>query len=208
MMYKSAISFLLIVLSAAVFANEPGKIGEKPRPDMPPKGHFRPRTWEASGDIFVYMNKLKNENPQEFTRLNELRRTDFKAYIEEMKQRMPMRPELKRIGELKRQEREIAKKIQETDDAAEKERLSSELKLKLKENFDLMLKEAEARLEIMMQRVKAIRENEEQFLQDKYEMLLRNESQGESQPPPPPPAPEAAPEKAKQGPPAPEKAKP
>ena len=204
MMYKSAISFLLILLSAGVFANEPGKGVEKPRPDMPHKGHVRPRQWEATGDIFVYMSKLKNENPQEFKRLSELRKTDFKAFIEEMKQRMPGRPELKRIGELKRQEREIAKKIQETDDAAEKEKLSAELKLKLKENFDLMLKEAEARLEMMMQRVTVIRENEEQFIQDKFDMLLRDASQGDKRPFTPPPAPEPAakpaPEKAKQAP--------
>ena len=189
MMYKSAISFLLIILSVGVFANEPGKGMERPRPDTPPKGHFRPRQWEASGDIFVYMNKLKSENPKEFARLNELRKNDFKAFIEEMKQRMPIRQDFKRIGELKRQEREIARKIQETDDAAEKERLSAELKLKLKENFDVMLKEAEARLELMMQRVEAIRENEEQFIQDKYEMLLRDAGQdkGQSQLPPPPP---------------------
>ncbi len=37
-----------------------------------------------------------------------------------------------------------------------------------------MLKEAEARLEMMMQRVNTIRENEEQFCKDKLEFLLRD----------------------------------
>ena len=55
------------------------------------------------------------------------------------------------------------------------------LKQKIKEDFDVMLKEAEARLEMMMQRVNTIRENEEQFCNDKLEFLLRDPAKDKPQ---------------------------
>lgn len=166
--------FFLAVLACVSYAQVP----EKPMA-VPQEGSVRnapPRhgpLWHASGDIFVEMNKIKKSNPDEFARLNALRKKDFKAFIAEMNQRLPKRPDFKKIGELKKQERELAKKIKEEKDPAEKEKLTAELKAKIKEDFDVMLKEAEARLEMMMQRVAAIRENEDEYLQDKFDMLMR-----------------------------------
>jgi len=170
----SNLTFVLLFVCAASFAQAPGWEKREPRPEKFKDGeHPKPMGWGASGDIFVVMNKLKKENPEEFERLNQLRKTDFKAFIVEMKQRLPKRPDFNKIGELKKQERELAKKIIEAGDPAEKERLTAELKSKIKEDFDIMLKEAEARLDMMMQRVAAIRENEDAFLKDKMEFLLR-----------------------------------
>ena len=165
-------AFFSVFLFCAAFA----QAHEKPAPGahqekangMP----YRKPMWYASGDIFVEMNKIKKTNPEEFARLNELRKTDFKAFIAEMNARLPKRPDFKKIGELKKQERELAKKINEEKNPELKEKLIVELKAKIKEDFDVMLKEAEARLEMMMQRVTAIRENEEQFLNDKFDMLM------------------------------------
>ncbi|MBQ7177509.1 MAG: hypothetical protein IJS08_08850 [Victivallales bacterium] len=168
---------LIMTLSVVSYAQAHGEEKHGPRAEKFKEGeHRKPMRWGGgpSPDIFVFMSKLKKENPEEFARLNQLRKTDFKAFITEMKQRLPKRPDFNKIGELKKQERELAKKIMETEDAAEKEKLTAELKQKIKEDFDVMLKEAEARLEMMMQRVTAIRENEEQFCKDKLEFLLRD----------------------------------
>ena len=173
-----------VFFSAFLFCAAFAQTQENPAPGLPPapgerheKVNNRPYgkpMWHASGDIFVEMNKIKKTNPEEFARLNELRKTDFKAFIAEMNARLPKRPDFKKIGELKKQERELARKINEEKNPELREKLIAELKAKIKEDFDVMLKEAEARLEMMMQRVTAIRENEEQFLNDKFEMLMRN----------------------------------
>lgn len=176
--------FLILTLSAVSYAQALGEGKHEPRTEKFKGGeHHKPMRWGGgpSPDIFVFMNKLKKENPEEYTRLNELRKTDFKAFITEMRQRLPKRPDFNKIGELKKQERELAQKIMETEDAAEKEKLTAELKQKIKEDFDVMLKEAEARLEMMMQRVAAIRENEEQFCKDKLEFLLRDNDKDKPQ---------------------------
>ena len=168
---------LIMTLSAVSYAQAPGEgKHEAPAEKFKEGEHRKPMRWGGgpSPDIFVFMSKLKKENPEEYARLNELRKTDFKAFITEMRQRLPKRPDFNKIGELKKQERELARKIKETEDAAEKEKLTAELKLKIKEDFDVMLKEAEARLEMMMQRVTAIRENEEQFCKDKLDFLMRD----------------------------------
>lgn len=168
---------LIMTLSAVTYAQAPGEGKNVPRAEKIKEGeHHSPTRWHGGPppDIFVFMSKLKKENPEEYARLNQLRKTDFKAFITEMKKRLPKRPDFNKIGELKKQERELARKIMETEDAAEKEKLTAELKQKIKEDFEVMLKEAEARLEMMMQRVNTIRENEEQFCKDKLEFLLRN----------------------------------
>ena len=180
---------LVVTLSAVSYAQAPGEGRHEPRPERFKDGEpHKPMRWGGgpSPDIFVFMSKLKKENPDEYARLNQLRKTDFKAFIAEMKQRLPKRPDFNKIGELKKQERELARKIKETEDATEKEKLTAELKQKIKEDFDVMLKEAEARLDMMMQRVNTIRENEEQFCNDKLEFLLRNNDQDTNNPPRPP----------------------
>lgn len=177
---------LLICLAAAAFA-EASSAGEA-RADKRPVMRGRHGGWGMSSGIFVIMKKLKAENPAEYERLNELRKRDFKAFMKEIRALMPKHTNFKRIGELKKQEIQLAKKIVEVKDEKEKSALEEELRQKLKEDFDIMVKEAEARIEMMRQYLITIKENEQQFLQERYDLMLnnaKNRAEKNNLPPPP-----------------------
>ncbi|MBQ6472034.1 MAG: hypothetical protein IJJ33_08625 [Victivallales bacterium] len=197
---RSVFSWLLALLTLGVTAfaqpadTPPPGDGEGLRPPAakpewqgkrPP--HRKPGEWLRGEDILLLMNKLKKENPEEFKRLDELRRTDraqfFGAIRKYMPKRMPFNAEVMRNEQACR---ELARKIHTSTEVAEKERLTKELREKLAANFDLMVENAEQRLKQMQERLTALRENRQEILEERYKSYV-TAGLDESLPPPPPP---------------------
>ena len=149
--------------------------------------HRKPGEWLRGEDILLLMNKLKKENPEEFKRLDDLRRPDRAQFFSAIRKHMPKRAPFN--AEVIRNEqacRELARKIHTSTDVAEKEKLAKELREKLAANFDLMVESAEQRLRQMQERLVALKENRQEILEERYKSYV-TAGFDESLPPPPPP---------------------
>jgi len=147
----------------------------------------KPGEWIKGEDILLIMNKLKKENPEEFKRLDELRRTDRAQFFGAIRKYMPKRTPFN--ADVFRNEqacRELARKIHISTDVAEKERLAKELREKLAANFDLMIESTEQRLKQMSERLVALKENRQEILEERYKSFV-TAGFDESLPPPPHP---------------------
>ena len=194
---------LCLVFSQFAFAQPKEAM---PRPDGK-TGNFRlpPRKfgdWGRGEDIIIAMGKLKKENPEEFKRLDEMRKTDIEGFIREIKKYLPApKNNHKKIFSLDAECRELARKIKESKDDAEKAVITATLKAKIKESFDIMISDATQRLEKLRKNIESLKENEEYVLSERLDALLNpvkfhsgkkpaEDDKNALLPPPPPPKPE------------------
>ncbi len=120
----------------------------------------------------MIMSKLKKENPQEYERLENLRKTDIRAFVNEIRKYMPApNGNMRRMGQLDRECFELARSIQECKDPAEKTKLEEQLRAKIKEAFDFMLQDYDERLQRMTKQLESLKENEETILEERFKML-------------------------------------
>ncbi len=132
-------------------------------------------------EILEFREHLEKEDPEEFKRLEELKRTDRKAFREEMSKHVPRkyRDNLeKRLVILDRDCWELVKKIQKSTSPTERDAFLEQLKEKNSEMLDLFINQTKTRLKEMTQRVQILEVNREQILEKKLDFYL-------NAPPPP-----------------------
>ena len=137
-------------------------------PDELPPPHMAP-------ELHEFLERLKEENPEEFKRLEELRRKDRRAFREELARKLPRKPwEMmdRRQLELDRECWELARKVRECQDPQEAQRLQAQLKAKVEETVDLLVNQTRKRLEEMNKRLQAIEENRDNILEKKMDFYL------------------------------------
>ncbi len=180
---KSRFTILMTVLAALmfqVFAQE----GFPPPP--PPEGrgpngmeHARKGLWTPGrgNEVLMIMSKLKKEKPEEYERLENMRKTDLRAFVNEIRKYMPApNGNMRRMGQLDRECFELSRSICECKDAAEKAKLEEQLRAKIKEAFDFMLQDYAERLQRMTKQLEALKENEEAILDERFKMLTDTEA--------------------------------
>ena len=124
----------------------------------------------------MIMSKLKKENPAEYERLETLRKTDIRSFVNEIRKHMPAPSEnMKRMGQLDRECFELARTISACKDADETAKLEKQLRDKIKEAFEFMLQDYADRLQRMTKQLEALRENEEAILDERFKMLTDTE---------------------------------
>ena len=183
---KSKFTILTIVLATLLFqayAQEgfppPPPPGDKGPNGMEhqrgPGGEFgRKGAWNPGrgNEVLMIMSKLKKEKPDEYERLENLRKTDIRAFVSEIRKYMPApNGNMRRMGQLDRECFELARSIGECKDAAEKVKLEEQLRAKIKEAFDFMLQDYDERLQRMAKQLESLKENEEAILEERFKML-------------------------------------
>ena len=127
-------------------------------------------------EVLMIMSKLKKEKPEEYERLESLRKTDIRAFVNEIRQYMPApNGNMRRMGQLDRECFELARSIGECKDAAEKAKLEEQLRAKIKEAFDFMLQDYDERLQRMTKQLEALKLNEDAILEERFKMLIDTE---------------------------------
>ncbi len=138
-----------------------------PPPEFPPPF--------LAPDIREFLEHLKEENPQEYQRLEELRLKDRKAFREELAKILPRKHgEImdRQHLELDRQCWMLAQKIRNCQDPQETAKLQEQLKKKVGETLDLLVTQTKKRLEELNQRIQAIEENRTEIMEKKIDFYL------------------------------------
>ena len=185
---KSRITIMMAVLAAMVFqvfAQEglpppPPPEGQTPagmEHQRGPGGEYGRKggPWNPGrgNEVLMIMSKLKKENPEEYERLEALRKSDIRAFVNEIRKHMPAPNEnMKKMGQLDRECFELARSIRDCKDAAEKARLEEQLRTKIKEAFEFMLEDYAERLQRMTKQLEALKENEAPILEERFKMLI------------------------------------
>lgn len=160
-----------LIVSCGVFAQEP-----PPRPENDGKRQFGPRppadsfaNWGRGNDIMIIMQDLKKNNPDEYARLSELRKTDLQAFFAEIKKRLPKpKNSMRTMFRLETECRNLALTIAGCTDEEVKAKLEKMLKDKLKESFDFMIADSTERIEKMRKQLDALKANEESILEERF----------------------------------------
>ncbi|NMA48100.1 MAG: hypothetical protein GX945_16210 [Lentisphaerae bacterium] len=150
--------------------------------------------WGRGEEIRALMEKLKQDDPKEYERLEALSRSDRMAYYKEIGKLLPHRPMRKsKLGILEQKCRDLGKQYREAVGEEEKAKLKAELTTAVKESFDEMLADSKRRLEVLQERLAAMEEKEDEILAQRLEYFLSGNSRlfgpGRDDTPPPPPAP-------------------
>lgn len=148
--------------------------------------------WGRGEEIRALMEKLKQDDPKEYERLDALSRSDRMAYYKEIGKLLPHRPMRKsKLGVLEQKCRDLGKQYREAATDEEKVRLKAELTTAVKESFDEMLADSKRRLEVLQERLEAMEEKEDEILAQRLEYFLSGSGRmfgpGRDDAPPPPP---------------------
>lgn len=168
---------ILLSLSALVSAlslsaqEAPPPPGPGPRPMMSPF-----ENWGRGNDIIVVMEELKKNDPETYTKLAELRKSDLTAFMAEIKKHLPKdKYPMRKMFKLETECRSLALTIADCKDEAVKEKLQEMLRDKIKESFDFMISDSTERIEKMRKQLEALKANEESFLEERYKQFTSPE---------------------------------
>ncbi len=136
-----------------------------------------------------YFEHLKQENPDEFKRLMELRVTNQEEFLKEIKKAIPPRDHemRRRRFDLDRKCFQLSVQLREATDEAEKKRLSAELDAAIDESLALVLKQAEAQMVELQKFIDQLKNDREKLRQERRKFFL------EARPPKGPPPEERPP---------------
>jgi putative heme degradation protein len=150
---------------------------------------------EPRANISQLLKKLEQENPEEYARLCELRKNDRQAFFQEIRRLSRPQPSenSQKLFANEAECRRLAGEIRACEDAAKKQELLEQLRLKLKEAHQLAVEEFAARLNNLQQQLASMQENAEAIQEKRLQILLQEEQPehgrpGAFPPPPPPPA--------------------
>ncbi len=132
-------------------------------------------------EVLEFRERLEKEDPAEFKRLEELKRTDRKAFRQEMSKHIPRkyRDNLEnRLITLDRECWALSRKIQKSASPTERDALMAQLREKNSEMLELFISQTKTRLQEMTQRVQVLEINKDEILQKKLDFYL-------NAPPPP-----------------------
>jgi len=179
-----------------------GPDGEMRRPPRGPRPDRGRDFWQHPGlprepraNISQLLKKLEQENPEEYARLCELRKNDRQAFFQEIRRLSRPQPSenSQKLFANEAECRRLAGEIRACEDAAKKQELLEQLRLKLKEAHQLAVEEFAARLNNLQQQLASMQENAEAIQEKRLQILLQEEQPehgrpGAFPPPPPPPA--------------------
>ncbi len=152
--------------------------------------------WGRGEEIRELMEKLKQDDPKEYERLEALSKSDRMAYYKEIGNMLPPGPmRNSKLGALEQQCRDLGKQDREAATDEDKARLKAELATAVKESFDVMLADSKKRLEVLQDRLAAMEAKEGEILAQRLEYFLSGSgrmpgpARDDAPPPPPPPPP-------------------
>ena len=159
------------LIASGVFAHEPppnsDNSGKRPFGPRPPADSFA--NWGRGNEIMVIMQDLKKNNPEEYDRLTELRKTDTQAFFTEIKKRLPKpKNNMRTMFRMETECRNLALAIAGCKDEEVKTKLEKMLKEKLKESFDFMIADSTERIEKMRKQLEALKANEDSILNERF----------------------------------------
>ena len=173
--------FLLtsVLLAFTAFAHEaPKEKGPEKKPNFAEMNKPQPKNMHLGRwhDVAITMGKMKKENPEEFTRLNNLRKSNPAAFIQEIRPYLPKptpSPSIIKANQIETECRELAAKIKATGNPEEKAELELKLKTKLRESFDALLASSTERIEHIQKQIQELKENEEYIINDRFDFLTQ-----------------------------------
>ncbi|MGI6355768.1 MAG: hypothetical protein ACOX6W_11830 [Lentisphaeria bacterium] len=151
---------------------------------QPKTSNWRFDAWGRGEEVVKMLEKLRVEDPQEYERLEQLRKSDVKKFFHEVRCRLPRREGVSsKIGPIEQRCQELSRSYLAAKDDAEKARTEAELRKALKESFDLVISDAQARIERLQKQVANLQAKEEQILAERLQMFLSGEQDGALAPP-------------------------
>ncbi|MBQ7650629.1 MAG: hypothetical protein IJS15_06695 [Victivallales bacterium] len=165
--HHTLLAICSLIASCCALAQEPPHPGKPPYMPRPPADSFA--NWGRGNEIMVIMQELKKDNPEEYARLTELRKTDTQAFFTEIRKRLPKpKNNMRTMFRMETECRNLALTIAECTDAEVKAKLEKMLKDKLKESFDFMIADSTERIEKMRKQLDALKANEESILEERF----------------------------------------
>lgn len=164
-----------LVGSGSLCAQDAGKVEpefrhsrrhQEERNEFPGRRHGRGPEW---------IERFREENPEEFNRLMEVRRQNPDKFRQEIRERMKdrLRERGDRVGnEEERELRELAKAYHTAESEAEKAELKAEIKEVIYAVFDERMERATDRLERMEQELDRLRDRLEKRRRNREEICL------------------------------------
>ncbi|MGN0880644.1 MAG: hypothetical protein ACI4WT_14485 [Oligosphaeraceae bacterium] len=132
------------------------------------------------------MERLKQERPEEYQRLEQLKKTDRAAYFEEIRKLMPRRPWFpSKVEKLDRHCFDLSRQYRQARTEQEREAIRAELRKSVEQATDAMIADLRQRLERMERKLGEMETNRDRMIEDRLRMLTRE--RGDFPPPPPPP---------------------
>ena len=138
----------------------------------------------------MFMEKLKENDPATYERLEKLRVTDRNAYFAELRKLMPARPMVpSKVGLLELKCQKLSVQYHEARTEAEKEAIRKELEQAVEEATDAMIADMKERLKMMSERLAELEKNRQAAIEKRVDMLLKQKPDRMGPPGPPPPHP-------------------
>ncbi|HOG52171.1 MAG TPA: hypothetical protein PKY10_16400 [Lentisphaeria bacterium] len=151
---------------------------------QPKTSSWRFDAWGRGEEVVKLLEKLKAEDPQEYDRLEQLRKSDVEKFFREIRSRLPRRDGFtSKISPIEQRCQELSRSYLAAKDDAEKARIEAELRKALKESFDLVISDAQARIERLQKQVGDLQAKEERILAERLQMFLSGEQDGALAPP-------------------------
>lgn len=153
---------------------------------QPKTSSWRFDAWGRGEEVVKLLEKLKAEDPQEYERLEQLRKSDVEKFFREVRSKLPRRNEFgSKLSPIEQRCQELSRSYLTAKDDTEKVRIEAELRKALKESFDLVISDAQARIERLQKQVADLQAKEKQILAERLQMFLSGEQDGALAPHPP-----------------------
>jgi hypothetical protein len=166
------------VMGVSVLGQEPPP---PPEPAPPPQRAARRAGPNRDGAFMEnavkpMMERLRQENPDEFERLQELHQTDRQQFFTELREMLKQR----QAGKTGRSRapsaeevhcQELAKLYHQTQDQAEKERIRTELESAVQEAFEVRLENSRERLERLEKQIETFKKHIEKLEQNREKIV-------------------------------------
>lgn len=178
---------------SAAGSPEAGKLPEGGRVERGQRPHGDDRR-QFGEQLRQMMERLRQERPEEFQRLEQLKKTDRAAYFEEIRKLMPRRPWFpSKVEKLDRHCFDLSRQYRQARTEQEREAIRGELRKSVEQATDAMIADLRQRLERMERRLGEMETNRGRMIEDRLRMLTRERGDVPPPPPPPPPASEEPP---------------
>lgn len=192
--FKAVMAALVIGIPLAVAQpaeNPPEEAGK--RPPRVGGGYPMRRYWETFRQT---LDKLRQENPAEYERLEKLKATDREAYFEEVRKLVPRQPWFpNKVAKMDRACYELSRQYRQARTEAEKDAIRKEIEKAVEAATDAMIADLKSRLETMTKRLAEMETKRAEMIEKRIDMLLKMpdpkgpgpDGRGGMMPPPPPP---------------------
>jgi len=178
------------------------------KPGMGPGGpnNMGPQKHHRGEEFRKVWERLQKEKPEEFERLEKLKRTNREEYYRELRKLFPQQVRIpNKTMKLDQQCWELGRQYKIARTEEERQAIRKELEEMVEKSFEAMVQESKDRLEMLQKQLEDMQKNKEAINKKRLEMFMRgfwkpqrpdeggNKPEG-GMPPPPPPQPPAAPQ--------------